>query len=99
MKTLKTSIRKKVERPVMLLMAGAILLLGVLGSVLNFLGVQNTLERNLLVIAESATQVVSKEVTGAMQVVEVAGSISRLSNAEYSWERKKEVLDGLQIHT
>lgn len=96
MKTLKTSIRKKVERPVMLLMAGAILLLGVLGSVLNFLGVQNTLERNLPVIAEFATQAVSKEITGVMQVVEVAGSIARLSNTEYSWEQKKEVLDGFQ---
>ena len=96
METIKTSIRKKVERPIMILMAGAILLLGVLGSVLNFLGVQNTLERNLLVIAESATQVVSKEITGAMQVVEVAGSIARLSNTEYSWEQKKEVLDGFQ---
>lgn len=96
MKTIKTSIRKKVERPVMILMAGAILVLGICGSVLNLVGVQATLSRNLPVIAEFATQAVSKELTGAISVVEVSGSIARLSSSESSWASKEEILDGFQ---
>ena len=96
MKLIKTSIRKKVERPVMILMAGAILVLGICGSVLNLVGVQATLSCNLPVIAEFATQAVSKELTGAMSVVEVAGTIARLSSSESSWASKEEILDGFQ---
>ena len=96
MNTLKTSIRKKVERPLKLLMTTAIVLLGIISLLLNFMGTRATLERNLPVLAEFASQAIGKELTAITNVVEISGTIARLSNAENAWESKKEILDGFQ---
>ncbi len=96
MRTLKTSIRKEVEKPIRMLMIVAILILGVVGVFLSFMSTRKTLERNLVVLSEFASQAVGKEFAGAMNVVEISGTIARLSNTETTWESKKEILDGFK---
>lgn len=96
MRTLKTSIRKEVEKPIRTLMIIAILILGIVGVFLSFMSTRKTLERNLVVLSEFASQAVGKEFSGAMNVVEISGTIARLSNTETAWESKKEILDGFQ---
>lgn len=96
MREVKRSIRKKVERPIRVLMITAIVILGTLGVLLTFLSTRKTLERNLPVLADFASQALAKEVASMMNVVEVSGTIARLSNEENSWESKKEILDGHQ---
>ena len=96
MANIKGSIKKKVEKPLKRMMAVAIILLGVVGIILTFFATRNTLNRNLPVLAEFASQALGKEITGTINVVEVSGTFARLSSPESTWEAKKAILDGFK---
>ncbi|MBR5578907.1 MAG: hypothetical protein IKW28_07930 [Lachnospiraceae bacterium] len=96
MDNIKGSIKKKVEKPLKRMMAVAILLLGAIGIILTFFATVNTMNRNLPVLAEFASQALGKEINSMANVVEVAGTFKRLSTDDSTWNSKEEILRGFQ---
>lgn len=95
MKKNKMSIQKEIQKPMILLASVSILLLGILGSILSFIGTRNTLYRTLPAIAEFASQTVRNEISTMYQSVEITGSIARLSDPSIPYEEKAVIMDAL----
>ncbi len=93
MDELRGTIRKKVEKSIRILIIITLAVLGIVGVFLNFIGTRRTLEKNLPVLAEFASQALGKELNFMSNVVEIAGTNSRLTFTTTKWEEKKTILD------
>ncbi|MGN0330202.1 MAG: methyl-accepting chemotaxis protein [Kineothrix sp.] len=93
---MKTSIRAEIQKPIILLVVISTVLLGVVASILNFLSMRNVLKMSMEELAETSAYALAYRVRGNMNLVEMLGTINRLSNQKNSLEDRRALLDVYQ---
>lgn len=93
---MKTSIRAEIQKPIILLVVISTVLLGVVASILNLLSMRNVLKMSMEELAETSAYALEYRVRGNMNLVEMLGTINRLSNQKYSLEDRRALLDAYQ---
>lgn len=88
------TIQSEIQKNVLKLIVWALVIIGVLSSVLNYWSANNILSQTLKEEAETSAEVIEKTLKAEMNLVEVIGSIARLSNEETPAEQRLELLEG-----
>ncbi len=87
------SIKGRIKNVVVLVVAISVVILAIISSVLNFTSTLSTLEDAMIETAEVTADRISMELQTTVNVVTELGSISRLSNDEYTPEQKQELIN------
>lgn len=90
----ETTIRAEVQKSIIILVAVALVLVGGISCWLNYSSTKSTLSQNMKETAETAAEVVEYRLTATMNIVEIIGSIARLTNEEVALEQKQSLVDG-----
>lgn len=88
----KTSIQAQIKLHTIRLIVISLVILGISSSILNYFSTMQTLEQTLTEQAETAAEVVNKTLRAEINLVEVIGTIARLSNEENTIESRQELL-------
>ncbi len=94
----KTTIQMEIRRNIIKLVAVSLAVMGIISSFLNYYSTQNTLKQTMIEQAETTSEVIENRLKAEMNLVEVVGSIARLSNPDVAVEQKKELLEGYRIN-
>lgn len=94
----KTTIQMEIRRNIIKLVAVSLAVMGIISSFLNYYSTQNTLKQTMIEQAETTAEVIENRLKAEMNLVEVVGSIARLSNPDVAVEQKKELLEGYRIN-
>lgn len=87
------SIKGRIKRVVVLVVAISVVILTVISSVLNLTSTLSTLEDAMTETAKVTADRISMELQATVNIVTELGSISRLSNEEYTPEQKQELIN------
>lgn len=90
------SIKSKIQKMTIILVASSLILVGVISSWLNYSSTEETLEQNMKTTAQTAAEGVKYRLQSTMNVVEVLGTIARLSNEDISVEDRKSLMETYQ---
>ncbi len=90
----KTTIQSEIKLHIVRLIIISLSILAVLSSVLNYLSTMRTLRQTLTEQAETAASVVNNTLRAEINLVEVIGTIARLSNEENPKEQRKALIEG-----
>lgn len=88
--TIQATIQKKVVK----LVAIALVVMGVLSSVLNYVSTSRILSQTLKEEAETSAALIEKTLKAEINLVEIIGTIARLSNEDNPPDQRQELLDG-----
>lgn len=92
------TIQSEIQKNVLKLIVWALVIIGVLSSALNYWSTNNILSQTLKEQAETSAEVIEKTLKAEMNLVEVIGSIARLSNEETPAEQRLELLEGYRVN-
>lgn len=87
------SIRGRIKNVVILVVAISVIILTVISSVLNLTSTLSTLEDAMSETAQVTADRISMELQATVNIVVELGSISRLSNNDYTPEQKQELIN------
>lgn len=87
------SVKKKIQKMVILLVSISLLILGVISCVLNYSSTISSLKQNMREMAVIASDRVEWEITAFKNIVQELGRTARLSNADYTTEQKQDIID------
>lgn len=87
------SIKSRIRNVVILVVAISVVVLTIISSVLNLTSTLSTLEDAMTETAQVTADRISMELQATVNIVTELGSISRLSNDEYTPEQKQELID------
>ena len=90
----KTTIQAEIKRHFVRLIVISLIILGVLSGILNYASTMRTLQQTLVEQAETSAEVVNKTLRAEINLVEVIGTIARLSNEENTVESRKDLIEG-----
>lgn len=94
----QTSIQAQIKRHTVRLIVISLAILSISSGILNYVSTMQTLEQTLTEQAETAAEVVNKTLRSEINLVEVIGTIARLSNEENSIESRQELLEGYRVN-
>lgn len=89
-----TTIKSEIQKSIILLVVISLTLLGAVSVWISFFSTKMVLSTNIQETAQESSMVVLNRLKADMNVVEVVGSIARLSNPETPLEDKKSLLTG-----
>lgn len=89
-----TTIKAEIQKSIILLVAISLVIVGVVAAWMNFSSMESVLEQSMEETVEESAAVVENKLEANMNLVEVVGSIARLSNPETALEDKQSLLDG-----
>lgn len=93
-----TTIQEEIKLHTIRLIVIALVILGISSSILNYVSTMQTLEQTLTEQAETAAEVVNKTLRAEINLVEVIGTIARLSNEDNTIESRQELLEGYRTN-
>lgn len=88
-----TSIKAKIQKVIVLIVAIAMVLLGVVSCYLNYYSTTSSLRMSMEEMAIIAADRVEWQITAYKNVVQELGRTARLANDSYSVEEKQEIID------
>lgn len=91
-----TTIRSEVQKTIIFLVTISLLLVGILSCVLNFISTISTLKQNMTETAQTAAEEIHQQLKATMNLVEILGSVARLSSEEVPVEENKAFLERYQ---
>ena len=94
----KTTIQMEIRKDIIKLVAISLAVMGIISSFLNYYSTQNTLKQTMKEQAETTAEVIEYRLKAEMNLVEVIGSIARLSNPDVTVEQKYELLEGYRVN-
>lgn len=94
----QTTIRAEIKQHIVRLIVISLSIMGIASSVLNYFSSMQALEKTLTEQAETAAEVVNKTLRSEINLVEVIGTIARLSNEENSVESRQQLLEGYRTN-
>lgn len=94
----KTTIQMEIRKDITKLVAISLAVIGILSSFLNYYSTQSTLKQTMEEQAETAAEEIEYTLRAEMNLVEVIGSIARLSNPDVTVEQKSELLEGYRVN-
>lgn len=87
------SVKKRIQRIVILVVASSMLILGTLSCVLNYYSTISSLKTSMQEMAEIAASRVEWQITSYKNIVQELGRMPRLTNDDYSIEEKQQLID------
>lgn len=88
-----TSIKKKIQKIVILMVALSMLVLGIVSSGLNYYSTISSLKQSMQEMAVIAADRVEWQITAYKNIVQELGRTARLSDDRYSVAQKQEIID------
>lgn len=93
---IKSTIKAEIQKAIIILVSISLIALGVVSCFLNYFSTQNTLKQSMLVTADLASQRVYYQLKATMNIVDVIGSIARLTNESVDVSVKKDLVTEYQ---
>lgn len=94
----KTTIKSEIQKNIIILITVSLVLVGGISCWLNYSSTQSTLEQSMQETAKQAADKIEYQLKATMNLVEVIGSIARLSNESIALEDKQELLEGYRVN-
>lgn len=94
----KTTIQMEIRKDIIKLVVISLAVMGIISSFLNYYSTQNTLKQTMKEQAETTAEVIEFRLKAEMNLVEVIGSIARLSNPDVSAEQKRDLLEAYKVN-
>lgn len=89
----ETSVKSKIQKSLMFVVAVSMLVLGVVSCLLNYNSTMSTIQQNMQEIAKIASERVEWQITAYKNIIQELGRTARLANESYSVEEKQEIID------
>lgn len=89
-----TTIRAEVRRSIIILVAAALVIVGGISCWLNYSSTMSTLSQTMIETAETASDQVQYRLKSTMNMVEIIGTIARLTNDDVALEEKVSLIEG-----
>lgn len=89
-----TSIKSRIQKSIIILVTVALVIVGGLSCLFNYQSTQTTLAQTMSETAAEAAEMVQYRLKATMNLVEVVGTIARLTNPSVSIEDKESLLNG-----
>lgn len=87
------SVKKKIQKAMILMITVSLLLLGAISCILNYSSTISSLKQNMQEMAVIAADRVEWQITAYKNIVQELGRTARLSNSSYTVEQKQEIID------
>ncbi len=94
----KTTIQREIKLHIVRLSAISLAVMGLLSGILNYISTMSTLQKTLVEEAETSAEVVEHTLRAEINLVEIIGTIARLSNEEIPAEQRQTLLEGYRNH-
>lgn len=93
-----TSIKQEIQKVIIILITVSLVLVGGISCWLNYSSTESALEKSMQETAKQASEKMQYQLKSTMNLVEVIGSIARLSNESTTIEGKKDLLEGYRVN-
>lgn len=90
---LNSTIKQEIQKVIIMLVTISLLLVGIISCWLNYSSTESALEKNMQETAKQTADKIQYRLRSTMNVIEVVGSIARLSNDSTKPDEKKQLLD------
>ncbi len=89
-----TTIKQEIQKVIIILVSVSLILVGGISCWLNYSSTEDALEQNMQETAIQTADKIQYRLKSTMNLIEVVGSIARLSNETTTVEEKRDLLDG-----